>query len=70
MPRKEYKTITIKNATYDRFLKTIQAQKRKTPRIHQTEFLELLLDMYHKKSLEPHYREINKILKDKRQTKN
>jgi len=65
MPRKEYKTITIKNATYERFLKIIQEQKRKTPRIHHTEFLKLLFDMYQKKSSEWHHKEIDKIRKSK-----
>ncbi|CUR52288.1 protein of unknown function [Nitrosotalea devaniterrae] len=43
MPRKEYKTITVKVEAYTRFIKAIKDAKKVDPGIDTSEFLELLL---------------------------
>jgi hypothetical protein len=48
MPRKEYKTITVKVESHSKFLKTIKEAKKAYPEIDNSEFLNLLLDMYKK----------------------
>lgn len=48
MPRKGYSTLTLKNEAYERFLKVINKAQFKDRRIHASEFLHMLLDMYEK----------------------
>ena len=46
MPRKEYKTITVKAATHIRFLKTVHDAKRDEIKTDNSKFLDLLLNTY------------------------
>ena len=48
MPRKEYKTITVKVESHTKFLKAIREAKKAYPGIDNSEFLNLLIDMYKK----------------------
>ena len=45
LPRKEYKTITVKVDAHAKFLRAIKDEKKINPKIDNSEFLELLLDM-------------------------
>jgi hypothetical protein len=45
LPRKEYKTITVKVEAHTRFLKAVKEEKKTTPKIDNSKFLELLLEM-------------------------
>ncbi|MDE1828915.1 MAG: hypothetical protein KGI25_01200 [Thaumarchaeota archaeon] len=49
MPRKEYKTITVKEQTFVRFLKAVHDAKKANPELDNSVFLEKLLDSYRKK---------------------
>ncbi|MGI0046990.1 MAG: hypothetical protein ACREBB_07365 [Nitrosotalea sp.] len=49
MPRKEYKTITVKEATFVRFLKIVHEAKKTNSQLDNSIFLEKLLDHYKKK---------------------
>lgn len=44
MPRKEYKTITVKAATFQRFQKAVHGAKKANPDIDNSKFLESLLN--------------------------
>lgn len=49
MPRKEYKTITIKEATFNRFIKIIRDAKKANSDLDNSIFVDKLLDLYKKK---------------------
>lgn len=51
MPRKEYKTITIKTKSHVKFLKAVREAKKAHPGIDNSEFLDLLLDKYKKSKM-------------------
>jgi hypothetical protein len=44
MPRKEYKTITVKIDTFQRFVKTVKDAKKDDPSLGYSEFLDSLLN--------------------------
>lgn len=48
MPRKEYKTITVKTGTFQKFLKTIQEAKKSDTKLDNSKFVEMLLEKYKK----------------------
>ncbi len=48
MPRKEYKTITVKVETYQRFLRMIREAKRKDAGLDNSKFLYMILEKYKK----------------------
>ncbi len=50
MPRTEYRALTIRAETYDRIIKTVHKIKEKKPRMYTSDFLDILLDTYEKKS--------------------
>jgi hypothetical protein len=50
LPRGEYHTVTLKTKTYERLLKAIRKAKVNDRRMYASEFVEMLLDMYEKKS--------------------
>lgn len=50
MPRKEYKTITVKQQTFTRFLRAVRDAKRANPEMDNSVFLEKLLESYRKRS--------------------
>jgi hypothetical protein len=50
LPRGEYSTLTLRNETYERILKAVHKAKVKDRRMYTSEFLEMLLDLYEKKS--------------------
>jgi len=43
LPRKEYKTITVKVEAYTRFMKAVKEAKKIDPEIDTSEFLESLI---------------------------
>ena len=45
MPRKEYKTITIKLKTFLKFAKNVKEAQKKDPKITNSSFLEYLLSL-------------------------
>jgi len=49
MPRKEYKTITIKVETFQKFCKIKNDAKKADPELDNSKFVELLLDKYKKR---------------------
>jgi len=49
LPRKEYKTITVKEATFARFLRAVHEAKKANPQLDNSIFLEKLLEIYKKK---------------------
>ncbi|MDE1766898.1 MAG: hypothetical protein KGI27_11615 [Thaumarchaeota archaeon] len=49
MPRKEYKTITVKEQSFVKFLKAVHEAKKSNPDLDNSLFLEKLLDSYKKK---------------------
>lgn len=51
LPRKEYKTITIKTKSHVKFLKAVREAKKAHPGIDNSEFLDLLLDKYKKSKM-------------------
>ncbi|MBI3640280.1 MAG: hypothetical protein HY223_08205 [Thaumarchaeota archaeon] len=51
MPRKEYKTITVKVETFQKFLKAINEAKKADPEIDNSKFVDGLLNGHgHRKS--------------------
>lgn len=48
MPRKEYKTITVKAGTFQKFLKTVQEAKKKDASLDNSKFVDMLLEKYKK----------------------
>jgi hypothetical protein len=50
LPRGEYHTLTLRTETYERLLKAIHKAKVKDRRMYTSEFVEILLDVYEKKS--------------------
>lgn len=50
LPRGEYNTLTLRTETYDRILKAVHKAKVKDRRMYTSEFVEMLLDLYEKKS--------------------
>ncbi|HZS73642.1 MAG TPA: hypothetical protein VFA69_03970 [Candidatus Nitrosotalea sp.] len=50
LPRGEYNTLTLRRETYDRILSVVHKAKKKNRRMYTSDFLEMLLDMYEKKS--------------------
>lgn len=52
MPRKEYKTITVKNEAYDQFKKAVREAKRKDKSLDNSMFLDLLISQ-HQRSRKP-----------------
>jgi hypothetical protein len=50
LPRGEYHTLTLKTETYERLLKAVRKAKVKDRRMYTSEFVEMLLDLYEKKS--------------------
>lgn len=49
MPRKEYKTITVKEQTFNRFLRAVHDAKKANPDLDNSSFLEKLLELYRKR---------------------
>ena len=49
MPRKEYKTITVKGETFNKFLRACRQAKKSDPEIDNSVFLEKLITKYRKK---------------------
>ncbi|MEO9277902.1 MAG: hypothetical protein ABI340_09025 [Nitrososphaera sp.] len=45
MPRKEYKTITVKVETFNRFIKASQEAKRNDPDLNNSLFVDSLLEL-------------------------
>jgi hypothetical protein len=50
LPKGEYSTLTLKNETYERLLKAVRKAKVKDRRMYTSEFVDMLLDTYEKKS--------------------
>jgi hypothetical protein len=50
LPRGEYNTLTLRRETYDRILGAVHKAKKKNKRMYTSDFLDMLLDMYEKKS--------------------
>ncbi|HET6459007.1 MAG TPA: hypothetical protein VFG24_09035 [Nitrosopumilaceae archaeon] len=46
MPRKEYKTITVKLKTFLRFAKVVKEARKKDSKVNNSGFLESLLDFW------------------------
>ncbi|MDE1727403.1 MAG: hypothetical protein KGH89_09110 [Thaumarchaeota archaeon] len=46
MPRKEYKTITVKNESYEKFKKVAKEAKKKDKSLDNSTFLELLMNQH------------------------
>lgn len=46
MPRKEYKTITVKNESYDQFKKAVREAKKKDKSLDNSMFLDLLISQH------------------------
>ncbi|MGC1426135.1 MAG: hypothetical protein WA833_05470 [Nitrosotalea sp.] len=49
MPRKEYKTITVKSESFQKFLKAIKDAKKDNPTLDNSTFLNSLLSKNKKK---------------------
>ncbi len=49
MPREGYKTITVKEETFDKFVRAVQGAKKSDPDVDNSKFINSLLDK-HKKS--------------------
>jgi hypothetical protein len=47
LPRKEYKTITVKLKTFLRFAKVVKDARKNDLKISNSSFLESLLDFWH-----------------------
>ncbi|MGI0046834.1 MAG: hypothetical protein ACREBB_06570 [Nitrosotalea sp.] len=43
MPRKEYKSITVKNGSYEQFKKAVKDAKKKDESLDNSAFLDLLM---------------------------
>jgi len=52
MPRKEYKTITVKNESYEQFKKAVKEAKRKDKSLDNSTFLNVLISQ-HQRSRKP-----------------
>ena len=52
MPRKEYKTITVKNESYEQFKKAVREAKRKDKSLDNSTFLNVLISQ-HQRSRKP-----------------
>ncbi|MDE1767065.1 MAG: hypothetical protein KGI27_12465 [Thaumarchaeota archaeon] len=50
MPSEDYRTLTLRKETYDRIIAAIHKAKKKKRRTYTSEFVEMLLDSYEKKS--------------------
>lgn len=48
MPRKEYKTITVKNECYEHFKKAVRDAKKKDKTLDNSTFLNLLVSHHHR----------------------
>ncbi|MDE1765089.1 MAG: hypothetical protein KGI27_02320 [Thaumarchaeota archaeon] len=48
MPRKEYKSITVKNESYEQFKKAVRDAKKKDSTLDNSTFLDLLLSHHRK----------------------
>ncbi|MDE1830101.1 MAG: hypothetical protein KGI25_07245 [Thaumarchaeota archaeon] len=48
MPRKEYKTITVKNECYEYFKKAVRDAKKKDKSLDNSSFLNLLVSHHHR----------------------
>lgn len=46
MPRKEYKTITVKNASYEHFKKAVRDAKKKDKSLDNSTFLNMLVSQH------------------------
>lgn len=49
VPKKGYKSLTIKDAVYERFMKEVKEVKKSNSKVENSDFLDSLLDK-HKKS--------------------
>ncbi len=49
MPKKGYRSLSIKQDVYDKFIKAVQEAKERDRKIHNSKFIDSLLDK-HKKS--------------------
>ncbi len=49
MPRKGYKTITVKEEIFDKFVRAVEDAKKVDPRMDNSRFIDSILDK-HKKS--------------------
>ncbi len=49
MPRKEYKTITVKEETFSKFLRACRQAKKSDPAVDNSVFMEKLLAKYRKR---------------------
>jgi hypothetical protein len=52
VPRKEYKTITVKNESYEQFKKAVREAKRKDKSLDNSTFLNVLISQ-HQRSRKP-----------------
>lgn len=52
MPRKEYKTITVKNESYEQFKKAVREAKKKDKSLDNSTFLNVLISQ-HQRSRKP-----------------
>ena len=50
MPRKEYKTITVKEQAFVRFLRAVHDAKKANPKLDNSIFLEKLIESYKKRA--------------------
>jgi molybdenum cofactor biosynthesis enzyme MoaA len=50
LPSKDYKTLTLRNEIHDRIIAAVHKAKKKNRRMYTSEFIEMLLDSYEKKS--------------------
>jgi phosphopantothenoylcysteine synthetase/decarboxylase len=48
LPRKEYKTITVKSESFQKFIKAIKEAKKGDPSLDNSTFLNLLVSRYKK----------------------
>lgn len=46
MPRKEYKTITVKNESYNQFKRAVREAKKKDKSLDNSMFLDSLISQY------------------------
>ncbi|MDE1765756.1 MAG: hypothetical protein KGI27_05680 [Thaumarchaeota archaeon] len=50
MPSEDYRTLTLRKETYDRIITAVHKSKKKNRRTYTSEFVEMLLDLYEKRS--------------------
>jgi hypothetical protein len=50
LPSEDYRTLTLRRETYDRLVEAVHKAKKKNRRTYTSEFVEILLDMYEKRS--------------------